>query len=379
MEPTPLRIAVIMAGGTGERFWPLSRVARPKQLLHLADPDRSLLDEAIERIAPLIPAERILIATSAAVAGPIRAALAASPTPLPPENVIVEPDKRNTAGALAWAASHALARWPGRPVSMAVLTADHRIGDPDRFRATVSAALTAAERERALVTIGVTPTRAETGYGYIEVAAGAEPLHLPASQGAVGVPVFPVTAFREKPDAATAAAFVESGRFFWNSGMFFWRVDSFMEELEAAAPGHARSVLGMAQAIAKKDDTAADKIFRALDDVSIDYALMEKARRVLVARADFPWDDVGAWDALERTLAPDAAGNIAQGDPLIIDSRGCIVVNEGGSAARAVAVLGADDLLVVVAGDAVLVAPKSRAQEVKKIVTELRARKWPQV
>ena len=172
METTPLRIAVIMAGGTGERFWPLSRAARPKQLLRLADPERSLLEEAIERIAPLIGPAQILVATSATVAGPIRAALAA--TAVPARNVIVEPDKRNTAGALAWAAAQAQARWPGRALSMAVLTADHRIGDWARFRQTVDAALTAAERERALVTIGVAPTRPETGYGYIEVCGGCE-------------------------------------------------------------------------------------------------------------------------------------------------------------------------------------------------------------
>ncbi len=370
--PETIRIAVIMAGGTGERFWPLSRTARPKQLLCLTRPDLSLLEEAIERISPLIPPERILIATSATVAAPIRAALASSVLGVPAENIIVEPAKRNTAGALAFAAAHAAARWPDRSVSMAVLTADHCIGLPDRFRATVAGALDAAERERALVTIGVVPDRPETGYGYIEIAAGA-------AAAAGDIQVLPVASFREKPDCATAEQFVASGRFLWNSGMFFWTIEAFLGELERAAPAHATASREMAEAIAAGDEAATAKIFEGLEDVSIDYALMERAGRVLVARAEFPWDDVGAWDALARSFPADAMGNVALGEPILIDTRDTIVYNEPGAGEMAVAVLGVEGLVVVVSKDGVLVAPRERAQEVKKIVGELKRRGGGQI
>ncbi|MCE5231008.1 hypothetical protein LLG95_15625 [bacterium] len=363
------RIAVIMAGGTGERFWPLSRTSRPKQLLKLTRPDMSLLEEAIERIAPLIPAERILIATSATVAGPIREAMKGSAVPV--ENIVVEPAKRNTAGALAWVAANAKARWGSEAVSMAVLTADHSIGAPGRFREVVDAALTAAENEQALVTLGVTPTRAETGYGYIEVKETDPRSKLKFE---LLTEISPVASFREKPDRETAERFVASGRFFWNSGMFFWRLDTFLEELGAAAPAHGQAAARMAEALAGGDAAKATAVFNELTDISIDYALMEKARHVLMARADFPWDDVGAWDALARSFGKDAQNNVAIGDPILIDTRNSIVYNDPGAKKMAVAAVGVENLVIVVSADGVLVVPRDRAQDVKKIVNELKKR-----
>lgn len=367
------RIAVIMAGGTGERFWPLSRAARPKQLLKLTRPDLSLLGEAIDRISPLIPPERILIATSSTVAAPIREALADSP--IPAENIIVEPAKRNTAGALAWVAANVKARWGSEPVSMAVLTADHAIGASDRFREVVDAALTAAENEQALVTLGVTPTRAETGYGYIEVDEENSRSKLKFE---LLTEISPVISFREKPDRATAERFMAEGRFFWNSGMFFWRLDTFIEELSTAAPAHGEAVQTMAAALQAGDPAKAAAAFNTLTDISIDYALMEKARRVLMARADFPWDDVGAWDALARSFPKDAENNVAIGDPILIDTRNSIIYNDSPDKI-AVAAVGVEGLAIVISADGVLVVPKDRAQDVKKIVAELKKRGGAQI
>jgi mannose-1-phosphate guanylyltransferase len=380
--PDPVRIAVILAGGAGERFWPLSRRDRPKQLLRLTRADQSMLEEAVERIAPLIPRERILILTSRNLVGPIRSAL----TELPPENVVGEPDKRNTAGALAYAAAVALQRFGtggdgagGAAITMAVLTADHRIGQPERFLQTVGVAMEAAEQHKALVTIGVLPDRPETGYGYIETPEASEAVILDAVTSGDRPPALPVARFREKPDLATAEKFVDTGRFFWNSGMFFWTVESFLDELETASPAHAGAARAMAASLAAGDTAAADARFGELENISIDFALMEKARNVLVVRADFDWDDVGALDALARNLPVDAAGNVAVGDPILIDAKDCIVYNDPGEGAMAVAVVGVEGLAVIVTRDGVLVLPRDRAQDAKAVVNELNARNAGQV
>lgn len=373
-----IRVAVIMAGGSGERFWPLSRQSRPKQLLRLASREQTMLEESIGRIAPLIPPERIFVATSRGLQEPIRQACAGrpeNPTALAMENIIAEPSKRNTAGALAYAAAAVLARHGeenAARISMAVLTADHQIEGIEAFRATVEAALDAAEREGALVTIGIPPTRPETGYGYIEISENerAEARTPNNSQS----PVYPVVRFREKPDLAAAREFIATGRFFWNSGMFFWRLDRFLEELAASAPAHAEATRAMAAAMRAGDEAEVERVFNALTDISIDYALMEKAGKVMMARAGFGWDDVGAWDALDRAWPHDSAGNVASGDPVLIDTRDSIVYNAPGAAKMAVAVIGVEGLVVVVSEDGVLVVPKDRAQDVKRAVTELKKR-----
>ncbi len=358
-----IRTAVIMAGGSGERFWPLSRRSRPKQLLRLTAPDRSLLQEAVRRILPLIPPERVFIVTGKHLVDPIRKAQPG----VPPENVLAEPLKRNTSGCLVFAAAAIPVRLGLGPeaVTMAVLTADHRIGDDAGFRRTVQRALDAAETTGALGTIGIRPTRPETGYGYIETPAAAQP----AAPG-----VLPVVRFHEKPDIPTARRYLEAGRFLWNSGMFFWKVSVFLAELEQADPAFARIAGKLRQALEAGRSQDAEKIFAAIPGESIDYALMEKARNVVVAPADFDWDDIGAWDALDRTMARSEQGNVLVGDPVVLDTRDSIVYNEPGSGRCAVGVLGLDGVVVVVAGDAVLVMPKHRAQDVRRVVAELKRR-----
>jgi mannose-1-phosphate guanylyltransferase len=361
-------ICVVMAGGSGERFWPLSRRLRPKQLLKLAGGNKNLLQETVARIAPLISAERILIATSRELQGPIRQAGVG----VPDDNVVAEPCKRNTAGCLAYVAAHVLARFGAAAeyMTMAVLSADQLIRDRARFLDTVEVALAAVERQDALAVIGIRPTRPETGYGYVEIPEEMKPVSVSPS----GVAVYPVARFREKPNAETAAGFIATGRFFWNSGMFFWRLRTFLNELEAASPAHARSVAAMAETIREGRHDETDRVFESLENISIDYALMEKARHVLVIRADFDWDDIGAWDALDRTHDRDEYGNVAVGQPVLVDTRDSIVYNEAGPDKMAVAVVGVENLAVIVREDGVLVIPKDRAQEVRKAVAVLKER-----
>ncbi len=357
------RVIVIMAGGSGQRFWPLSRERRPKQLLRLADPDRSMLEQAIDRAAGLVGPERVFVVTGRHLVEPIRAA----GTVLSPAQILGEPCRRNTAGCLVYAAA-AIQTALGAAaddIVLGILTADHRILDPAAFQATLATAMGAAEAQDALVTIGIEPTRPETGYGYIEAGA-------PVAAGGPGV--LAVRRFHEKPNAEAAARYLAQGGFYWNSGMFFWRLSVFLDEFTHAAPPYAHACRVMAAALACGDQAAADAAFAALPDRSIDYALMEKARRVLVVPGRFAWDDIGAWDALERSLPADDRGNVAVGAPVLVDCDGCIVVNGPGAAGMAVAVVGVRDLVVVASPDGVLVVPKAQAQRVKEAVEALRQR-----
>ncbi len=358
------RIGVIMAGGSGERFWPVSRRLRPKQLLRLTSPDETMLQEAVSRLAPIIPPDHVYAVTGEHLVAPIRA----GSTGLPDANVIAEPAKRNTSGALAYAAAHALARYggDGSDITMAVVTADHRIGDPDRFRAVIGRAMDAAESHGALVTLGVKPSRAETGYGYMQRGASLESRD--------GVPLYEVRAFFEKPGAEAAHTFANSGEHYWNSGMFFWTIAVFLRELDTVRPQLAEAVRAMAKAIGDGKNEEVHAIFNALEDISIDYALMEQAERVLMAPADFPWDDVGAWTALDRTKPKDAEGNVTVGDPVLVGARNCIVYNDSSADKMAVAVVGAEDLIVAVTEDAILVMPKDQTQDIRAVVRKLRER-----
>lgn len=360
------RYAVVMAGGSGERFWPLSRRQRPKQLLHLADPRRSLLQLAVEHACALAPPERVYIATGEPLREPIRAARVG----VPDDNILAEPAKRNTAGCLAYATACLLARLPSeRDFTLAVITADHVMQPADRVRATLERALRTAQERDTLVVVGIVPTHPETGYGYIERARD------PSGDD----DVLPVARFREKPDRAQAEAFLAAGGFYWNSGMFFWRVSVFLAELEAASPAHARAVQTMAEALRRGDEARVRELFAQLEDIPIDRALLERARNVHMVRADFDWDDVGTWDALDRIRPRDPDGNVAVGDPVLVDTRGCIVYNAPGAERMAVAAVGLENLIVVATEDGVLVAAKDRVQDVRRAVQALKERNAKQL
>ena len=357
------QIAVIMAGGSGERFWPVSRRANPKQFLHLTKGNLSLFEQAIANIKTIFLSEHIFI-----VAGTHHVdAIKNANTGIPEDNIIVEPFKRNTSGCLALAAAELLSvhSGGGSDITVGVFPADHFIMNPDRYRTFIGAAMTVAENEKALVTFGIQPDRPETGYGYIETTGNTE-THVG------NIPVYLAARFHEKPDFETAKKYVSSGRFFWNSGMFFWRLSTFLDELSYASPDIFKAVKDMSKAHASGNQKLFTTIFEGLQDISIDYALMEKARRVMVLKADFGWDDVGAWDALDRTCEKDENGNVTAGDPVLIDTHNCIVYSDSGSGNTAVGVVGIDGLAVIVSDEGVLVVPKDRAQDVRKVVSELK-------
>ena len=362
MYPEPTKIALILAGGVGERFWPLSRQARPKQLLPLGPEGTTLLGDTIARIAPLVDAADLFVVTGRELVEPIRAARLG----VRDENVLAEPARRNTAGALLYATAHLWAERGDAALDtvVGVFPADHRIQPASLFQEDVLKAYETVERYFGLLVMGFAPRRPETGYGYIETIEGAEPIDTGA---------LPVRMFREKPDAVTAADWAASGRHWWNAGMFFWRLDTFVEELGQVAPGHREVLAAVRKALKTEDREKVHRLFEELESISIDYLLMEKAHRVWMLPADFEWDDLGAWDALARVMPADAEGNCTTGDPVLLSSRDCLVVRQGPDAPE-VAVVGAEGLVVVVTPDAVLVCPREQAQQVREVVRRLRER-----
>ncbi|HXH60691.1 MAG TPA: mannose-1-phosphate guanylyltransferase [Fimbriimonadaceae bacterium] len=333
------RVAVVMAGGSGTRFWPVSTAQRPKQFLRLASPAQSLLAQSVGRIAPLV-GDDVFVSTSEALRDPTLEALPG----WEPSHVLCEPCRRNTFGALVWTAAN-LSVQIGGDASMAVLTADHMISPDDRFLSTVEHALEIAERESALVTIGVKPTRAATEYGYIETGSPAK--------------------FVEKPDAKTAQEFLKSGRHLWNSGMFFWTMASFKSQLARHCPDASAVLEEVVAHLQSKKHDAAALAFERLPNISIDYALMERSDKVAVVEAEFDWDDLGSWDALSRALPRDNDGNVSMGEARIVDCSDNVVYNDK-SGVR-VNVLGMKNVVVVVSGDEVLVCDKSHAQDVRDL------------
>lgn len=342
---------VILAGGRGERFWPLSRRRRPKQLLPLLS-DRPMLADTLDRLAgAALPSDTFVI-TAGDLAGAVREAAPA----LPHHHVLGEPMGKNTAPAVA------LAAWwlrnAGEDAVVAVLPSDHRIETAARFRDELTRAAEAALERDAIVTFGIPPTRPETGYGYIEVGA---PL-------AAGSPYHAVAAFREKPDATTAARYLADGRHLWNAGMFLFTPRAMLEEIREHAPAIA-ALLPLLPDRPAEDEAALARYYRAAPAVSIDVAVMEKTRRALVARAGFAWDDLGSWAAVGDLPGGDERGNHARGRALLLDSDRVLAFDDGRGL---IAALGVKDLVIVRTGDVTLVIPRDRAQEVRAIVERLK-------
>lgn len=342
--------AVILAGGRGERFWPQSRGKRPKQLLALTG-GKSMLEETIARVEPLAPPANQWIVTGKGLVAAIKRLGVAS------AHLVGEPVGRNTAPAIALAAAEIAKADPG--AVMVVLPSDHAIKDVPAFRETLRAAAELAGRDY-LVTIGIAPDRPETGYGYIERGDV-----LPSRD----IPCFAVKSFREKPDRTAAERFVKSGYFYWNAGIFAWRAETILHQIELLMPDLWRR-LGewQQQGGLAAGPKAFAAFYRGVDKVSIDYGVMEKADRVAVVRGDFGWDDLGSWEAIERFHPADAAGNVAIGEAVAVDCAGTISVCDRGL----VAALGVRDLIIVRSGDAVLVCPRSRAQDVRAVLERLR-------
>lgn len=342
--------AVIMAGGSGTRFWPASRKKAPKQFLAVGG-KRSLIAETAARLGTLVPPERRLVVAGVEHVALVRKAL----RNLPPENILAEPVARNTAPCVAWAALEIEKRSSG--AVHAVFPADHVIGPAKTFRKTLQAAADEARSSGALVTFGIRPTFPATGYGYIEQKNAV------AKHGSLDV--FAVARFVEKPDVARAEQFLAAGTFLWNSGMFVWTTTAILNELRRSAPDLMRMMEK-----AMRDGSGITSIYPSLPSVSVDVAVLEKAAAVRVIPADFQWSDVGAWPALPEILPLDEAQNcVAGGATLLVEgAKGCISYGKSGDL---IALLGVEDLIVVRAGNALLIARKDRAQDVKKIVMRL--------
>jgi mannose-1-phosphate guanylyltransferase len=357
-----MRSALILAGGRGERFWPMSRPGHPKQLLPLAD-GKILLTVTLARLDGIVEPEHTFVLTGRDLAGPVARLVGDR------ARVVAEPMGRNTAPAVGLAAYLALGA--GVEDAMIVLPADHPIPDVDVFRRDLRNACVLAEEKDALVTFGIPPDRPETGYGYVERGT---PIPGPWERA------FTVAQFREKPDLETARRYVGSGTFFWNSGMFAWRPRILLEGLAAHRPALAHGLAALAapaQAWASGDtgalDDALDAHFGGLESISIDYALMEKAKNSAMIQAAFEWDDLGSWGAWARRQAKDERGNVVAERAVAIDSDDCVVLGGG---ERPVVVLGGRGLVVVQHAGGTLVCPADRVDEVRKAVSELDARGW---
>jgi len=338
--------AVILAGGSGTRFWPLSRAKKPKQFLALVS-ERSLIAETFLRIEPLCSSERTWVVCGADHAAAVRESLPG----LRAEHLLIEPAARNTAPAIGLACVHALRE--DRDATLMVLPSDHHVGRPDAFRE----ALTAAARASAngdLVTLGIRPTRPETGYGYLRRGAAK-------ANGA-----FAVDAFVEKPDAATARHYVQDPAYSWNAGIFVFRADAMLDALRRHLPA-------VHEGLTRGGD------FARLQAISVDYGVMEPesqtTRRIAMVPGDFGWSDVGSFAALPEVRQLDARGNVVSGDAIAVDCDGCVILSEG---KRLLAAVGLTDLCLVDAGDAVLVVPRDRAQDVRAVVDALKARGRPE-
>lgn len=333
---------VILAGGVGSRFWPVSTPDRPKQLLPLAS-DRPLIVETLERALGLVPRERLRILTGRRLQDAMVKALP-DPDPL----FMLEPQAKGTAPALAWAAWEAAREDPD--AVLISLHADHVIEPVEELHATLRRAALLAAREEVLVTLGIEPAHPATGFGYIR--PGRE---LAAGDG----PAFAVDAFVEKPDRDTAAEYLERG-YLWNSGIFVWKARTFLEEVEAHAPG-------IREALARLEDGDAEGFFRDAPNVTVDVAILERSGRVATIPATFRWDDVGSWGALHRNLQADEGGNVVLGEAHVVDARDNTVVSEEGAAV----LFGVEGLVVVRAHGVTLVTRRDRAQDLKDLLDEL--------
>lgn len=354
MSSLSSRYALILAGGSGQRFWPVSRDALPKQLLKLFG-DKTLLELTIDRLDGVVPRENIVILTNAQQVAGVRAVL----PDLPAENIIAEPEKRDTAPAIALGVGWVAARNP--EATMMVLPSDHLINDHAAFQGILRGACETAESSQGLVTIGIKPTWPCPSYGYIERGQRAS---FPGVKEEVAI--YEVSRFREKPSIELAESFLAQGNFTWNAGMFIWTVPAVVNELSRHAPALSHFI----SELRHSSDFAATMAtqFPTLPKLSIDYALMEKASRVLNIEATFDWDDVGNWTSVGRYLQTDDSGNQHNCALAKFEAENNIIFSQTG---QQIALLGVQDLIVVATKDALLVTTKTHAESIKKIVDGL--------
>ena len=342
--------AVIMAGGRGERFWPKSRNASPKQFLSLTKDGETMIQKTVKRLLPIVEADDIYIVTNAAYKELVFEQLPA----IPEENVLLEPCARNTAPCIAFAAAVISRKY--EDAMMLVLPSDHLIGYEDIYINTLKKAIRAAEKGTRLVTIGITPEYPETGYGYINFGEEKDD-------------VYAVERFVEKPDLATAKEYLASGRYLWNSGMFVWKVSSVMHNIKEFMPDIYKGAVRIGQAFGTPDFTdVLVKEFTAFRSESIDFGIMEKADHIYTIPGSFGWDDVGSWLAVERINETDDNNNFIDGDVITVDAQRTTVC--GGK--RLIAAVGTRDIIIVDTDDVLLVCSKNNTQDVKKVIAQLK-------
>ncbi|HAC63575.1 MAG TPA: mannose-1-phosphate guanylyltransferase [Cyanothece sp. UBA12306] len=344
---TQALIPIILAGGKGERFWPLSRRHRPKQFLSLDGSGQSLLQSTATRLLPLAQTwDNLWVITSAPIANGVREQLPL----LPHSNLLVEPQGKDTAPAVAWATLEVSKRY-GKDAVIGFFPADHWIGDTEGFEATLKAATEVAITKDSIVTLGIKPGYPSTGYGYIEQGE---------NQGSFEeLPVYIVSRFTEKPDQETAKSFIETGRFSWNSGMFIFRAGLMLQELQKHAPQ-------MMDLLLEKEEAA----YNELEKISIDYAVMEKTQLAYVLPANFGWDDLGDWNSLER-LIESKGNNLDLGNHVSLDTKGAIIYSSDEE--QIIATIGLEDVVIVRDGNVTLVVNKNRTQDIKKLLKLLQA------
>lgn len=353
--------AVIMAGGSGTRFWPASRKAFPKQLLRLAG-DRSMLQATADRLRDFIPWQNVSVLTNHSLVPTVRQQL----PEIPPRSIVGEPCKRDTAPCIGLAAALIAKNDP--EATMLVMPSDHLIDSISQFQQAVSAAVALIDEDpQRIVTFGIAPSYPAESFGYIQRGETIARSQIPAYQ---------VQRFREKPDAKTAADYLQAGTFYWNSGIFLWRAETILAALRQHEPEMFAHLQTISQTAGTPEfDKVLETEFSAIKGKSIDYAVMERHPNIVVVEPPFTWDDLGSWQALARTNSPDAQGNVVQGKHLGIDTQGTIIHNDDD---HVVVTIDVEDLIVVHTPHATLVAPKSSEERVREAVKQLEGRGWKQ-
>jgi len=349
-----------MAGGRGTRFWPRSRERKPKHLLDILS-EKTIIQQTVNRIQRLIPHENILIVTGKKHARDVIRQL----PDIPENNIIIEPEGKNTAACIGLAALHIQKRMPDDV--MVVLPSDHAVGNVRKYLSVIAAAAKTAAEENALITVGIKPTSIQTGFGYLE----QEPLGRQIGDEKI----FRVQSIREKPDYETAEALVAKGNFFWNSGMFIWKTSVILKEIQRWLPELHQGLMEIQSSLGSPEEKkTVARVYKKIASVSIDYGVMEKATNVLMLTGDFDWNDVGSWDAVWDLSEKDAQGNVHAGGSKILfeDTQDSLVY----SPHKLVATVGVKDLIVVETKDALLICRRGRSQDVKKIVERLEKKGW---
>ncbi|MBN2516169.1 MAG: mannose-1-phosphate guanylyltransferase [Deltaproteobacteria bacterium] len=342
--------AVIMAGGRGTRFWPLSREKKPKHLLSITG-SQTVIQKTIERIRPLIPQDNMYIVTGESHCDEIIRQCSL----VPEKNIVAEPVGRNTAPCIGLAALYIKRRDP--EAVMVVLPADHMITEEDRFREALMTAGEMAQRGNHLITIGVEPTEPATGYGYIEQG------DILASIG--GNDIFRVASFREKPDLQQASEFVDSGRFFWNSGIFVWKASTILSAIQNLLPNLYQGLETIEKSLStEKEKEVIREVYEKTDPISIDYGVMERVQGTLLIKGSFGWNDIGDWNALYDIFERNQMGNAVKGSVIAVDASNSLVYSPN----KLVALVGIQDLIVVETEDSLLICHKGRSQDIKKVV-----------